>query len=86
MPRLELFGVLRLRTGITHLDVGGTTLGDALSELEARFPELRGVVMVDGQLSPAYRAALNGDRFVADLSTKLRPNDAVVLLSGDPGG
>ena len=90
MITIELFGVPRLRAGtglITlYSDIAG--FGEALDRLARYFPMLDGKVIQrpQGQVHPAYRLCLNGDRFVTDPATPLREGDTLLLFAADVGG
>jgi molybdenum cofactor guanylyltransferase len=83
---IELFGVPRLRAGISRLSVEAATLGDALLALGRAAPGLVGTVLDAGRLNPAYAVNLNGDRFITDTSTPLSHGDSLLLLAIDVGG
>jgi molybdopterin-guanine dinucleotide biosynthesis protein A len=83
---IELFGVPRLRAGVSRLSVEAATLGDALLTLGRAAPALVGTVLDAGKLNPAYVVSLNGDRFITDLSTPLSHGDSLLLLAVDVGG
>jgi molybdopterin converting factor small subunit len=83
--RVEFLGISRQRAGIPELELEADTLGQLLATLEHRLPSFDGVVSA-GRLSSAFRANLNGDRFVSDPLTRLSPGDCVLILSADAGG
>jgi molybdopterin-guanine dinucleotide biosynthesis protein A len=83
---IELFGVPRLRAGVSCLSVEAATLGDALLALGHAAPALAGTVLDGGKLNPAYAVSLNGERFVNDESTPLSDGDSLLLLAVDVGG
>lgn len=83
---VELFGVPRLRAGRGLLTVEAETLGSALRELAGACPALKGTVIADGWVHPAYRLCLNGDRFPTDPSEPLADGDAILLMAADAGG
>ena len=85
MVTIELFGVPRLRAGIARRNVAATTVGSALMALVGEFPALDDLLRY-GEIHPAYRLSLNGERFVTDLDTALREGDSLLLLSADVGG
>ena len=90
MIHVEFYGVARLRAGCPSVDLGDcTTLGDLLSKLAERFPDLADECLLAGeagyQLRPAYTINLN-DRFVRDASHPLAAGDEVLLLATDAGG
>ncbi len=83
--RVEFLGISRERAGTPELEVEADTLGQLLAVLERRFPSFDGVVN-GGRLSSAFRANLNGDRFVSDPLTRLSAGDSLLILSADAGG
>jgi molybdopterin converting factor small subunit len=86
MITIELYGALRLRTGTARLDVEAATLAAALRAVAQACPVLEGTAIVGDSLHPAYRASINGERFVSDPRTKLADGDALLLLAADAGG
>lgn len=86
VSRVELFGVARARAGAQFAEVEGGTLGEALRALAARFPNLEPEVLSGGALTEHYVISLNGERFVRDPKTPLRPGDVLLLLGAQAGG
>ena len=84
--RVELFGIARLRAGVSQVVVEATTLGGALTEAAREVPELEGVVLSQGRVLPAHRVSLNGERFLEDPETPLLDGDFLLLISADVGG
>jgi molybdopterin converting factor small subunit len=88
-PRVhvELFGVPRLRAGVSRLAVEAADLGEALRALSRACPALLGSVLSsEGSLQPAYTLNINGQRFTTDPATPLRDGDSLILLAVDVGG
>lgn len=83
--RVEFFGVPRQRVGIAEVEVEAETLGQLLLTLSHELPSLREFIE-NGRLVESFSANLNGDRFVDDPETQLRPSDCVLILSADVGG
>lgn len=83
---VELYGVPRLRAGRPELHVSAATVGEALAAVAAVCPALANLQQVDGRLHPTYLLSLDGERFITDLSQRLRPGDRLILLSADAGG
>ncbi len=83
---VEFFGVPRERAGVKLTTAAGGTLGDLLRGLETRFPRLAGDCLQSGRLRPGFAANLNGERFVSDPETPLKPGDTLLILSADAGG
>ena len=83
----ELFGVPRLRAGVSQLAVEAADIGEALRALSRACPSLLGSVLTSaGSLRPAYTLNINGQRFTSDPSTLLRDGDSLILLAVDVGG
>lgn len=86
VPKVELFGTLRIYAGQPEVAVDATTIRDALMEVEAKVPSLTGRILDGPRLSTAYRLSVNADRFVSDLGLELLPTDSLLVISADPGG
>ena len=88
--KIELYGIPRLRAGTGRLEVVGNSVGEALVALARLCPMLEGGVLTTGggcgQVQPAYRLNLNGDRFVSDPATPLADGDTLLIISADVGG
>ena len=85
--RVELFGVPRLRAGVSQLAVEAADIGEALRALSRACPSLLGSVLTSaGSLRSAYTLNINGQRFTSDPSTLLRDGDSLILLAVDVGG
>ncbi|MFQ5719653.1 MAG: NTP transferase domain-containing protein [Acidobacteriota bacterium] len=82
----ELFGIARRRAGRSEVPVSGATLGEAVGALEAICPELSGILIRDGHLTAQARLSVNGERFVASATHRLRDGDRLILLSAAAGG
>ncbi len=89
LPRVhvELFGVPRLRAGVSRLAVEAGDIGEALRALSRACPTLLGSVLTtEGSLQPAYTLNINGQRFTTDPAIQLRDGDSLILLGVDVGG
>lgn len=84
--RVELFGIPRHRAGVGATTAAGSRLDEVLADLSRRFPKLAEACLNVGRLRPGYLANVNGDRFVNDPATPLRPGDCLLILSADAGG
>lgn len=86
--RVEFYGIPRSRAGVEaesiDLDIN-TTLGDVLSELLKRFPELAACIDVD-MLRPGFSASVNGERFVSQCDEMLPAESSLLIMSTDAGG
>lgn len=84
---VELFGIPRQRAGVAKTAAAGTRLDEVVADLAGRFPQLAEECFAGGRgLKPGTLANLNGERFVTDPATPLRPGDALLILSADAGG
>jgi molybdopterin-guanine dinucleotide biosynthesis protein A len=84
--RVELFGIARLRAGVSETSVRGGELGEALADLGRVCPALEGPVTVGGRLRPSFAVNLNGDRFITDPNSRLDDGDRLIVLDLDLGG
>ena len=85
--RVELYGIARARAGAASIEMEADTLADALRTLAERCPGLRGeVIDPGGGLTRYFVASLNGERFVAEPETPLRPGDALLIVGSQAGG
>ena len=82
---VELLGLPRERAGVADLDVEADTLGQLLAALAIRFLSFGDMIAAD-RLKPSFTANLNGERFISDPATGLKPSDSVLILSADAGG
>lgn len=83
---VELFGIPRLRAGVSQIDSAGATLGEVLSDLALRYPQLGEACISGMNLKAGYAVNLRGEQFVTDPSTELKDGDVILLLSLDAGG
>ena len=86
MVCVELFGIARQRAGVEEVHLEANSLREALAALAKRFPELAKSCFDGGQLRHGFIANLNGDRFITDPETLIRPDDSLLILSADAGG
>jgi molybdopterin converting factor small subunit len=89
--QIEFYGVPRQRSGVPQATIAlassAPTLGAALRELGARFPQLIGeCIEADGRLKPGYVVNLDGQNFVRDPHTPLSGVGTILFLSADAGG
>ena len=82
---VEFLGIPRERAGVSELEMTAETLGQALTALAVRFPQLRDLV-VEGRLHPSLAVSLNTDVFISDPATHLAEDDRLLILSADAGG
>ena len=88
--RIRIPAPLRSVTeGESELTVGGGNLGQVLSELEARFPQIRPRLRDDdGGLRRFVNLYVNGEdvRFLQGLDTDLKAGDEVSIIPAVAGG
>jgi molybdopterin converting factor small subunit len=77
---------LRSYTKQSHVQASGSTLGEALLDLDRLYPGLR-FRMIDEQdrMRPHMRFFVNGEQ-VRDLARPLRPDDEVQIVQALSGG
>jgi molybdopterin converting factor small subunit len=81
--------VLRENTGGSRsVEVGGTTVSEALDDLFAKHPALRDRVTTDGQLSEFINVYVNDRdvRYRDGLATAVGADDTIILLPAMAGG
>jgi len=83
---VELFGIPRERAGVAETQAEGARLDQVLADLARRFPRLAADCFARDGLQKGYLANLNGQRFVSDPATVIRPGDQLLILSADAGG
>jgi sulfur-carrier protein len=83
---IELFGIARQRAGVGRTTAEGSSLGEVLASLAARFPSLAETCFPQGRFTAGYLANLNGDRFVTDPAEAIKLGDRLLILSADAGG
>jgi len=83
---LELYEMARRLAGTAQVRIDEPTVRGALEALRRMKPVLDGEVLDEGGLAPAWRVSVNGLSFLDDLDTRLRPGDALVLVSAMAGG
>ena len=86
MPKVLLRAPLAgLAGGSRSIEVGGTTIGDALLDLEVRHPALRGWVLDEhGRLRRHVNVFVNG--VPGQEATAVAPADTLQVLSAISGG
>jgi sulfur-carrier protein len=81
--------VLRENTGGSRtVDVGGSTVAEALDDLFAKHPALRDRVTQDGELSRFINVYVNDRdvRYREGLETSIGVDDTIILLPAMAGG
>jgi len=83
---VEFYGVPRLITKVANATLEAENLAELISELSRNFPQLKGPVIVNETLHPAYRLMRGTSEFLMDLQTPLVANDKILILAVDAGG
>ncbi len=86
---VEFFGIARQRVQHAAATIsvdGPLRLFEVLRRLATRFPDLSPDCIIDGKLSRICAANINGDQFLSDGDTILRPGDRLLIMSADAGG
>jgi molybdopterin converting factor small subunit len=83
---VELFGIPRLRAGVSKTEAVGSNLGDLLCDLAQRYPALAEACISGRQLKAGFTANISGAQFVTNPETELKEGDSLLLLSMDAGG
>ncbi len=90
MTAVRVPSVLRAADGgEKELDVDGSTVGEVIDALIARFPSLRDQLLTgEGELNRFVNVYVNGEdvRYLDGLGTKVEPRDEVRLLPAMAGG
>jgi sulfur-carrier protein len=89
MSTVRIPPVLRENTGGSRtVDVGGSTVAEALDDLFAKHPALRDRVTQDGALSRFINVYVNDRdvRYREGLETSIGVDDTIILLPAMAGG
>jgi sulfur-carrier protein len=90
MTAVRIPPVLRAQAGNQkRVEVGGSTVGEALEALLAQFPDLREQLFGgDGSLNRFVNVYVNGRdvRYEQELATPIAEGDEVILLPAMAGG
>lgn len=85
MPRVTLPALLGERAGVDVLEIEGSDLGDVLTQLERRCPELAGWILDEqGALRRHVSVFVNGERI--PLETEVKAGDEIRVLPAISGG
>ena len=78
----------KLVGGQRSVKAEGSTVGEALDDIERRHPGFKGQVMTDGQIHRFVNIYLNDEdiRFLGQLDTPLREGDVLSVLPALAGG
>jgi len=86
LVRMLIASPLRPYTGADEVELRGTTLGELLDDLEARFPGTRfRIVDEQDRIRRHMRFFVNGEP-VFDLAQPVRPADEVSMVQALSGG
>jgi molybdopterin converting factor small subunit len=89
MSTVRIPPVLRENTGGSRsIEVGGSTVAEALDDLFGKHPALRDRVTADGELSSFINVYVNDRdvRYREGLQTPLAADDTIILLPAMAGG
>jgi molybdopterin converting factor small subunit len=90
VPEVNLPTLLRQHAGGQRsVRVEGTTIGEVLRSLEAKYPGMSGqLITADGQLHKFVNVYLNDDdvRYMQKLETKVLEDDTISILPAVAGG
>ncbi len=87
MPTLFIPIDLRKFTdGLDKIDVPGTTLREAMAEMERRHPDLKERIVVGDRVRPGLAAVIDGEQTVDGLRSKLGEHSEVHFLRPISGG
>ena len=89
MPSIKIPTPLRPYTSnAAQVDVSGATVGEALSDLVTRYPDLKPHLYNGGELRNFVNVFLGEEdvRFLNGLDTDLEPNDALRIIPSIAGG
>jgi molybdopterin synthase sulfur carrier subunit len=89
MSTIRIPPVLRENVGGSRsVDVDGTTVSEALTDLFGKHPALRDRVTEDGQLSRFINVYVNDRdvRYREGLDTPVGPDDTIIILPAMAGG
>lgn len=90
MAEVRLTAVLqRLTDGVKTVKADGDTVGALLTDLDRRYPGMRGQVMQeDGKLHRFVNIYLNDEdiRYLSQLETPVKESDVVSILPALAGG
>jgi molybdopterin converting factor small subunit len=89
MSHVRIPPVLRSHTGgVKEIDAEGSTVGEVLRSLAARYPSLQGQLFQNGQLQPYVNVYLNDQdiQYLQRLDTPAGQDDSVIILPAMAGG
>jgi sulfur-carrier protein len=90
MSNVKLPPVLRkLSGGVKEVQVEGTTVGEVLEALDAKYPGIKQQLLTeDGQIVRFVNIYVGDEdvRFMQGLATPVSPNDTLVILPAMSGG
>ena len=89
MPSIKIPTPLRPYTGNqAQVNVHGTTVGEALNDLTAQYPELRQHLFNGGSLRNFVNVYLGEEdvRFLSGLETELETSDSLRIIPSIAGG
>jgi hypothetical protein len=82
----ELYGSLRLRTGVATVPLRADSIRTAVTALLRLQPALQRVLPPVDSLPDSHRFSINGAAVTTDLDAPLRDGDHLILFSASVGG
>ncbi len=89
MPTVSVPTPLRSQTGgLDRLELTGATVGEVLQDLAAKYPDLAGKIMEEGQVRRFVNLFLNDEdvRFLDELATPVAERDEIAIIPAIAGG
>ena len=83
---VEFLGMPRRYAARDSLEIEASTLGETLTTVAARLPDVARHCIDGPLMRPGYLAAINCRVFTADPAQQLADGDTVQILSSDVGG
>lgn len=87
MPTVNIPAVLRtLTNGETSATVDGSTLGEVINQLDARYPGIKARLVEDGKLRGGIAVFVNEELPTTGLRTRLEPDAQIYFAPAIAGG
>jgi len=83
---VELYGSLRIRSGIEQVPMRADTIGTAVAVLRRVLPQASRLLPEGPGLADHFRFSINGRAVTTDLATALAEGDRVIVFSASVGG
>ena len=75
-----------LTDGVDKIEVSGTTIGEIIDNLEARFPGVKDRLVQDGELRPHIAVAIDGDVTPEGLEQDVQESSEIHFIPALSGG